>query len=55
MKKVITIIVIVLVNRQQVMGHNRANTGRNAILVIGAVISIWLSVVKLPGYVAMIF
>ncbi|MDH4020062.1 MAG: divalent metal cation transporter [Xanthomonadales bacterium] len=51
----VMIIVIVLVNRQQVMGPYRANTGRNAILVIGAIISIWLSVVKLPGYIAMVF
>ena len=51
----VMIIVIVLVNRQQVMGHYRANIGRNAILVIGAVISVWLSVVKLPGYIAMVF
>ena len=37
------------------MGQYQANTGRNAILVIGAIISIWLSVVKLPGYIAMVF
>ena len=51
----VMVIVIVLVNRQQVMGHYRANTGRNAILIIGAIISLWLSVVKLPGYIAIIF
>ena len=51
----VLIVVIVLVNRQQVMGQNRANMARNVILVTGAIISIWLSIVKLPGYAAMIF
>ncbi len=51
----VMIIVIVLVNRRQVMGPHRASTGRNVILVIGAIISIWLSIVKLPGYAAIIF
>jgi Mn2+/Fe2+ NRAMP family transporter len=51
----VMIIVIILVNRPQVMGQHRANIARNAILVTGAIISIWLSIVKLPGYVAIIF
>ena len=51
----VMIVVIVLVNREQVMGRNRANLARNVILVIGAIISVWLSIVKLPGYAAMIF
>jgi manganese transport protein len=51
----VMIVVIILVNRQQVMGNHRATVARNAILVIGAMISIWLSIVKLPGYAAMIF
>ncbi len=51
----VMIVVIILVNRQQVMGQHTANTTRNVILVLGAIISIWLSIVKLPGYVAIIF
>ncbi len=51
----VMIIVIILVNRQQVMGRYTANMSRNVILIIGAVISVWLSIVKLPGYAAMIF
>ena len=51
----VMIVVIILVNRQQVMGPHRANMARNVILAIGAVISIWLSIVKLPGYAAMLF
>jgi len=51
----VMLVVIVLVNRQQVMGEYKANVARNVILSIGAIISIWLSIVKLPGYAAMIF
>ena len=51
----VMIVVIILVNRQQVMGKYTANMIRNVILIIGAVISVWLSIVKLPGYAAMIF
>lgn len=51
----VMIVVIILVNRPRVMGGYRANTTRNLILAIGAVISVWLSIVKLPGYAAMIF
>lgn len=51
----VMITVIILVNRLQVMGQHKANSARNLILVIGAIISIWLSIVKLPGYVAIIF
>ena len=51
----VMIVVIILVNRPQVMGRNRANLARNVVLTIGAIISIWLSIVKLPGYAAMIF
>lgn len=51
----VMVIVIILVNRQQVMGQHRANITRNMILGIGAIISIWLSIVKLPGYIAIIF
>ena len=51
----VMVIVIILVNRQQVMGQHRANISRNMILGIGAIISIWLSIVKLPGYIAIIF
>jgi len=51
----VMLVVIILVNRQQVMGDYKANITRNVILSIGAIISIWLSVIKLPGYAAMIF
>ena len=51
----VMIIVILLVNRTRVMGPHKANASRNVILVFGAIISIWLSIVKLPGYAAMIF
>lgn len=51
----VMLIVIILVNRQQVMGMHRASLGRNMILVIGAIISVWLSIVKLPGYIEIIF
>ena len=51
----VMLVVIVLVNRQHVMGEYKANVARNVILGIGAIISIWLSIVKLPGYAAMIF
>jgi len=51
----VMIIVIMLVNRRQVMGPHRAGAGRNVVLVIGAIISIWLSIVKLPGYLVLIF
>lgn len=51
----VMIVVIILVNRTEVMGGYRANTARNLVLAAGAVISVWLSIVKLPGYAAMIF
>ena len=51
----VMIVVIILVNQPKLMGQYRANMARNAIVVIGAIISIWLSIVKLPGYAAMIF
>jgi len=51
----VMIVVIILVNQPRLMGQHRANTARNTILISGAVISIWLSIVKLPGYAAMIF
>jgi Mn2+/Fe2+ NRAMP family transporter len=51
----VMILVIILVNRSRVMGAERASAVRNVILVCGTVIAIWLSIVKLPGYVAYFF
>ncbi|MGD9022098.1 MAG: divalent metal cation transporter [Lysobacterales bacterium] len=51
----VMILVIILVNRSRVMGADRASAVRNVILVCGTVIAIWLSIVKLPGYVAYLF
>jgi len=50
----VMVVVIILVNRHKVMGEHTANSARNSILVLGAIISIWLSITRLPGYIAMI-
>jgi len=47
--------VIVLVNKNEVMGQHRAKAPRNLILLAGVVLAIWLSIAKLPGYLDMLF
>jgi Mn2+/Fe2+ NRAMP family transporter len=51
----VMIIVIILVNRPKVMGIHTASAPRNVILFIGAAVSVWLAIIKLPGYTAMLF
>lgn len=51
----VMLIVIILVNQRQVVGEHRASVGRNVILFAGLVLSILLTVEKLPGYVRMLF
>ena len=47
----VMLVVIILVNKREVMGEYRASLGRNIVLAAGLTLSVWLSVVKLPGYI----
>jgi Mn2+/Fe2+ NRAMP family transporter len=51
----VMILVIVLANHRKVVGEDRASIVRNVILVTGLGIAVWLSIAKLPGYVAYFF
>lgn len=48
----VMLVVIILVNKRDVMGEYRASPGRNIVLAAGLGLSVWLSVVKLPGYIS---
>ena len=47
--------VIILVNRRQVMGSHTATAYRNLILFVGLVMSVWIAIEKLPGYIESFF
>ncbi|MFT4826407.1 MAG: manganese transport protein, partial [Cryomorphaceae bacterium] len=50
----VIVIVLVLVNKPQVMGEHRASWHRNLILVAALALSLWLMSEKLPDYINMI-
>ena len=47
--------VIILVNRRQVMGAHTATAHRNLVLFVGLVMSVWIAIEKLPGYIESFF
>ena len=50
----VIVIVLVLVNRADVMGEHTASRPRNLVLVAALVLSVWLTLEKLPDYFQMI-
>ncbi len=50
----VIVIVLVLVNRADVMGEHTASRPRNLVLVAALVLSLWLTLEKLPDYFQMI-
>lgn len=50
----VIVIVLVLVNRREVMGANRASLPRNLVLVAALLLSFWLMLEKLPDYIQML-
>jgi Mn2+/Fe2+ NRAMP family transporter len=50
----VIVIVLVLVNRREVMGAHTASRPRNAVLVAALLLSFWLMLEKLPDYVQML-
>lgn len=50
----VMLIVLLMVNRQPIMGAHKAGPLRNLILLVGIVLAIALSVMKLPGYLRML-
>ena len=47
--------IIILVNRRQVMGAHTATVYRNLVLFVGLVMSVWIAIEKLPGYIESFF
>lgn len=50
----VIVIVLVLVNRSDVMGSHTASVPRNAVLAAALLLSVWLMLEKLPDYVQML-
>ena len=50
----VIVIVLVLVNRADVMGEHTASRPRNLVLVAALALSVWLTLEKLPDYFQMI-
>jgi Mn2+/Fe2+ NRAMP family transporter len=50
----VIIIVLVLVNKSQLMGEHKASIPRNLVLLAALALSVWLMVEKLPDYITMI-
>ena len=50
----VIIIVLVLVNKSQLMGEHKASMPRNLVLLTALALSVWLMVEKLPDYITMI-
>lgn len=50
----VIVIVLVLVNKTQIMGEHRASWQRNFVLVAALALSMWLMLEKLPDYINMI-
>ena len=47
-------IVLLLINKPEIMGQHRARWPRNGVLVAALALSVWLMLEKLPDYIAMI-
>lgn len=50
----VIVIVLVLVNKPELMGHHTASRPRNLVLLAALALSVWLMLEKLPDYVNMI-
>lgn len=48
----VMLVVILLVNRSDIMGEHKAGLLGNLTLFAGLILSIWLSIEKLPGYLS---
>jgi manganese transport protein len=51
---VVIIVVLLLVNRADVMGEHTASRPRNLVLIAALLLSLWLMVEKLPDYIQML-